>query len=117
MAAACGADADVPKNGRNLGVFDDAPSAAVRSGFASVVPPFVTNRKFPGVIGVPVGSKKIFRGPSELKVSVGFAAPPTNGLVPVLALFQYVAATLTVLRPALCPTVAPGVLTDRRPPS
>lgn len=28
------------------------------------------------------------RGPSELKVSVGFAAPPTKAFTPVLALFQ-----------------------------
>src|SRR5262245_11207947 len=87
MPAACGAAADVPKNGRNPGVFALVPSAAVMSGLARVIPPLVPNRKLPGVIGEPLGLKKILRGPSELKASIGFAAP-VNGRVPVRALFQ-----------------------------
>src|SRR5438067_2405276 len=69
IAAACGAAADVPKNG--LGKLPtpviDTPSAAVMSGLASTVPP--VDERFPGVIGTPFAWKKIRRGPSELKVS------------------------------------------------
>src|SRR6266705_1327642 len=103
MAATCGAAADVPKNGRNPGVLALTPSAAVTSGFCRVVPPLVPNRRFPGVMAVPFGLKKILRGPSELKGSTGLAAPPVNGLVPKRALFHAVAATVTVFWPALCP--------------
>src|SRR5262245_6719074 len=100
MAAAWGAAAEVPKNGRKPGVFANTASAAVTSGFCSVVPPLVAKRTLPGVIGVPFGLKKIFRGPSELKISIGLAKP-VNGRVPVRALFQLVAATVIVLAPAL----------------
>src|SRR6266853_5124675 len=114
MAATCGAAADVPKNGRNPGVLALTPSAAVTSGFRRVVPPLVPYRRFPGVIAVPFGLKKILRGPSELKVSTGLAAP-VNGLVPKCALLQAVAATVTVFWPALCPKVEPVVAIDKRP--
>src|SRR5947199_5275706 len=83
IAAACGAAADVPKNGLgNPPTPDtDTPSAAVISGFDSTVPP--VDEKFPGVRGVPSALKKNRRGPSELNVStesvelnaLGYAAP------------------------------------------
>ena len=87
IPAAWGAAAEVPKKGRKPGVLVKTPSAAVMSGFWRVVPPLVEKRSFPGVISVPSGLKKILRGPSELKVSTGLAAP-VKGLVPVWALFQ-----------------------------
>ena len=55
-AAAWGAAADVPKNGRKPGVLDDAPSAAVTSGLMSRAPPLVPNRTLLSVIGLPAGS-------------------------------------------------------------
>ena len=39
IAAVCGAEADVPKNGLNPGVAVDTPSAPVTSGFGRTVPP------------------------------------------------------------------------------
>ena len=48
------------------------------------------------------------RGPSEENNPTGFAAP-VNGTVPVLPLFQNVAATLCVFAPALWPKVVSGV--------
>src|SRR5262249_14698144 len=74
MAAAVGAAAEVPaKPGPlgqlgmlNPGTADCPQSAAVRSTLGRVKPPFVPKRKFPGVSAVPLGWKKILRGPSEL---------------------------------------------------
>src|SRR5215510_7068505 len=79
MPAACGAAAEVPKNGLKPDVRVVTPSAAAISGLTNVVPPLVANRKLPGVIAVPFALKNIFRGPSELKTSVGFREPPTKG--------------------------------------
>src|SRR5262245_21916975 len=76
MPAACGDAADVPKNGLKPGVRVVTPSAAAISGLISSCPPLVPKRKLPGVIAVPFGAKKIRRGPSELKISVGFLTPP-----------------------------------------
>ena len=59
IAAACGAAADVPKNG--LGnppaPETDTPSAAVMSGFCKIVPP--VDETSPGVIGVLLPLKKM----------------------------------------------------------
>src|SRR5215813_639982 len=72
MAAACGAAAEVPKNG--LGKpptpVTVTPSAAVMSGFCSRVPPVA--EKSPGVIGVLFALKKMRLGPSELNNSTVF---------------------------------------------
>src|SRR3989442_1128560 len=69
MAAACGAAADVPKNG--LGKpptpVTETPSAAVISGLFRTCPP--VDEKLPTVIALPSLLKKIRRGPSELNVS------------------------------------------------
>lgn len=76
------------------------PSAAARSGLTKSIPPEA--RKFPGVIGVPSGKKKILRGPSELNVSTGLVVDPTNGVHeghPVVATLT--AAIVTVLPAAL----------------
>src|SRR5258708_491464 len=77
IAAACGAAAEVPKNG--LGnpptPVTLTPSAAVMSGFCSTWPP--VEDTFPGVIGVPSAPKKMRRGPSELNVSTRL--PVLNG--------------------------------------
>jgi hypothetical protein len=51
IAPACGAAAEVPKNGLNPGAAVLTPSAAVRSGFWIITPP--PARKFPGVIALP----------------------------------------------------------------
>src|SRR5437867_3199730 len=69
IAPACGAAAEVPKNGFKppAGNVVETPSAAVTSGLLRTVPPFVENRKLPGVIAVPSALKKTRRGPSELK--------------------------------------------------
>src|SRR5262245_9283765 len=93
MAAACGAAAEVPKNGLNPGVRALVPSAAAMSGLTSRMPPLVPNRKFPGVIGVPSALKNMRRGPSELNPSVGLSAPPGNTRVVPRALFHATAAT------------------------
>src|SRR2546425_10965178 len=56
MAPACGAAAEVPKNGFKpllLGNVVETPSAAVTSGLLRTVPPLVPKRKLPGVIAVP----------------------------------------------------------------
>src|SRR4051794_2433843 len=100
MAAACGEAADVPKNGLKPGVRVLTASAAAISGLINTVPPLVANRKLPGVKAAPAALKNIRRGPSELKISVGFRAPPGNGLVIPRALFQATAATPTVAGPA-----------------
>src|SRR6266852_215001 len=73
-AAALGAAAEVPKKG--LGnpptPVTDTPSAAVISGLFNVVPP--VEDKSPGVIAVESALKKIWRRPSELKVSTTLLA-------------------------------------------
>jgi len=54
IAAACGAAADVPKNGLRCdvrGSVVETPFAPVRSGFITRRPP--VDEKFPGVMGVP----------------------------------------------------------------
>jgi hypothetical protein len=72
IAAACGAAAEVPKNG--LGnppaPVMETPSAAVISGFWRTRPHVA--EKSPGVIGVPSAWKKMRRGPSELNPSTTF---------------------------------------------
>ena len=55
MAAAVGADAEVPQKVEKPGVVVEPQSDAARSTFASVVPPPVPNRMLPGVITVPFG--------------------------------------------------------------
>jgi hypothetical protein len=50
MAAACGAAADVPKNGLKVGAAHDTPSPAATSGFWRINPPVAETS--PGVIGV-----------------------------------------------------------------
>jgi hypothetical protein len=92
IAAACGAAADVPKNGLKPGVAVLTPSAAVTSGFCRIAPPL--EEKFPAVIGVPSAWKKIRRGPSELKVST--VQSEVNGLPPAPAQLAFTAATVMV---------------------
>ncbi len=53
IAAACGADAEVPKNGSKPGTEVLTPSAAVMSGFCRTNPPVEV--RLPGVISVPSG--------------------------------------------------------------
>src|SRR4051794_35120179 len=67
IPAACGADADVPKNGENPSTEVLTPSAAAKSGFCRTTPP--VELKFPGVGGTPFGRKNTRRGPSEVKRS------------------------------------------------
>src|SRR2546421_2245608 len=72
IAPACGAAAEVPKNGFKplpLGKVVETPSAAVTSGLLRTNPPLVPNRKLPAVTALPFALKNIRRGPSELKVS------------------------------------------------
>src|SRR5262249_57880162 len=45
MAAACGAEAEVPKNGANPGTLVATPSAAVTSGFLRTWPPLPLNNR------------------------------------------------------------------------
>jgi hypothetical protein len=94
IAAACGAAADVPKNGLKPGVAVITPSAAAISGFWRTSPP--VEEKSPGVMGVPSGSKKTRRGPSELKVSTGGLSPASK--TPGTPL-MFAAATLTAATP------------------
>jgi hypothetical protein len=55
--AACGAAAEVPqKPPVKSGAPEGTQSAAVKSTLGKVVPPLVPNKKFPGVIGLPLGS-------------------------------------------------------------
>ena len=82
------------------------------SGFIKVVPPPVANRKLPGEIAVPSGLKKIFRGPSELKNSFGFALP-VKGRVPVRALSAEAGAGLKPAR-TVAQKRASGRLTTKR---
>jgi hypothetical protein len=49
------------------------------SGFCSTIPP--VEEKLLGVYAAPAALKNIRRGPSELKVSTGLAAPPVKGVV------------------------------------
>ena len=77
IAPACGAAAEVPKNVLNPPMLVETPSAAVMSGLFRTMPPFVPNKKLPGVTGVPSGFRKIRRGPSELNLSA--LLDPTNG--------------------------------------
>ena len=53
IAAACGAAADVPKNGAKSGTLVVTPSAAVMSGLRRSSPP--VDVKLPGVFAVPLG--------------------------------------------------------------
>src|SRR5207237_9405265 len=56
MAPACGAAAEVPKNGFKplpLGKVVETPSAAVTSGLFRTVPPLLTKRQSLGVIATP----------------------------------------------------------------
>src|SRR2546425_1545150 len=55
IAPACGAAAEVPKNGFKPpgGKVVETPSAAVTSGLLRTVPPLVPKRKLPGVISLP----------------------------------------------------------------
>src|SRR5258706_14899516 len=83
IAAACGAAADVPKNGLKSGAEVDTPSAAVMSGLLSTTPPVAV--KLPaGAPGsrLPAESKKTRRGPSELKNSTTVAVVNGDGYGP-----------------------------------
>src|SRR5215475_14720202 len=110
IAAACGAAAEVPKNG--LGnpptPVMETPSAAVISGFWRRRPPVA--RKSPGVIGVPSAWKKTRRGPSELKVSTTFDGPKGFGKAAAAG----VAAQPKALAAAEWPWVCPAVAIERR---
>ena len=77
MAAAWGAAEEAPQKNEKPGVVVRTQVAAARSGFWSSFPP--VEEKLPAVMGVPSGSKKIRRGPSELEVrtdSVPSKTPP-----------------------------------------
>ena len=54
MPAACGAAAEVPKNGAKPGTEVVTPSAAAMSGFCNTLPP--VEETLPGVIAVPLAS-------------------------------------------------------------
>ena len=119
LAAAWAAEAEVPKNGEYSGTDVVTPSAAARVGFRRTRPPVAL--RSPGVSGLPVGEKKIRRGPSEVNRSDrcplrkrpgkgpdGLGGSPSsrsngNG-VPAGT-----AATLTAARTVECPRVTPGV--------
>ena len=66
MGAAWGAAADDPQKLEKPGVAVRTQVAAVQCRVSATVFPPV-EEKFPGVMGVPSGSKKIRRGPSELE--------------------------------------------------
>src|SRR5438309_2052029 len=106
MAAACGAAADVPKNGLGNPPAPETltPSAAVISGFCNSRPP--VDDRFPGVIAAPLPLKKIRRGPSELNVSTVLLELKTEGNVQ----FAQTAATPKPAEAALWPCVSPSVL-------
>ena len=82
IAPACGAAADVPKNGfeKPPTPVTATPSAAVTSGLFNTCPP--VDEKLPPVIALPSALKKIRRGPSELNVSTELAALKGNGYGP-----------------------------------
>ena len=83
IAAACGAAAEVPKNGLKPGAAVDTPSAAVMTGCWRTTPP--ENVRLPGVSSAPLGLRITRRGPSELKLSLAlpelnwFGYGPTGG--------------------------------------
>src|SRR5581483_52955 len=122
IAAACGAAADVPKNGEPNPPtpVTDTPSAAVMSGLLRTCPPL--DDTLPGVIAAPVDVKKMCRGPSELNGSVtlaelnGFGYGPVG--YPVVKGFAAgVAATLNDVSDVVSawPCVLPAVAIDSRP--
>ncbi len=81
MAPACGAAADVPKNGLNPGAAQETPSAAVTSGCWMIWPP--VEEKSPGVIAELSALKKTWRVPSELNVSTTLKELNGNGKGPM----------------------------------
>jgi hypothetical protein len=125
IAAACGAAADVPKNGAKPGTPVLTPSAAVTSGFWRTMPP--VELKSPGVNGVPSAAKNMRRGPSEVKRSgacaswkasgygpAGSGGSPgsrSNGSGPAAG----AAAVLNACAAVECPRTAPGVTLATRP--
>src|SRR5712692_4192791 len=72
--AALGAAAEVPKNrlGNPPTPVTDTPSAPVISGLLRTVPP--VEEKLPGLMAVESPLKKMWRSPSELKVSTTLLA-------------------------------------------
>src|SRR5438477_1183464 len=104
IAPACGAAAEVPKNGFKplaLGKVVETPSAAVTSGLLRTVPPLLPKRKLLEVIGLPSALKKILRGPSELKVSTWLVAENGFGYGPIAG----VAATAKAFTAEACACV------------
>src|SRR5437879_2439615 len=106
IAAACGAAAEVPKNGENPGTAVETPSDAVMTGYCRTAPPVEV--KFVGVIAVPSAWKNILRGPSEVKFSTGFCAPPMKE--PGKAVATSTAATEKAFVAAAWPRAQPAVL-------
>ena len=106
IAPACGAAAEVPKNGfrpEPAGSVVTTPSAAAMSGLARSEPPPLAN-VWPGLsalIGLLLRSKNTRRGPSPLNSSTGVVGPPVNSPPPALA--ASTAATLNALSAALWP--------------
>ena len=82
IAAACGAAEDTPQKIEKPGVAVRTQVAAVMSGFSNSSPP--VEEKFPTVMGVPSGSKKIRRGPSELEVRTDSVPSKTPPVPPAL---------------------------------
>src|ERR1017187_10545703 len=120
MAAACGAAQLVPKKGAKPGGVVVTPSAAVKSGFSSTLPP--VELKLPGVMGVPSGLKNIRRGPSELNFSTTLPELKADGYGPVgspapKAVAAGVAATVKEFAAshALFPRMHPAVSQSNMP--
>src|SRR5215510_9801129 len=121
IAAACGAAAEVPKNG--LGnpptPVTETPSAAVMSGFWRRRPPVAETS--PGVISVPSAWKKMRRGPSELNSSTvldelkGFGNGPVGLGAGPKDVAAGVAAQPKALAAELWPCVCPAVAIERTP--
>ena len=115
MAAACGAAAEVPKKGLKSLTSVDTPSAAVRSGFWRTTPP--VDEKLPGGAPgsrLPFTSKKIRRGPSQVKGSGSCAAVKGLGKGPFgwpgrSAAAAGAAATPKAAAAELWPRVQPAV--------
>ena len=82
IAAAWGAAEDTPQKMENPGVAVRTQVAAVMSGFCNSSPP--VEEKFPAVMGVPSGSKKIRRGPSELFARTDSVPSKTPPVPPAL---------------------------------
>ena len=111
MAAAWGAAEEAPQKNEKPGVVVRTQVAAARSGFWSSFPP--VEEKLPAVMGVPSGSKKIRRGPSELEVRTDSVPSKTPPLPP--APWTATAATEMAFSAAECPNRLPAVETANCP--